>query len=158
MYIGGMLACNIVCVTLLYVLRWTFFIRSETRFNDLYRCEFFPGCAAWYSTLSTLARQLQTRVASAACVEGVHNRPPPTAPHAPPTRLLRHAARLGSAPRRRRGRVGRQRRPLGRRAAAAGRHSNAPASPPRPAPLGWCRRRVRRRPGLSNRYRCELRG
>jgi hypothetical protein len=29
MYVGGMLACNIVCVTLLYVLRCTFFIRSE---------------------------------------------------------------------------------------------------------------------------------
>jgi hypothetical protein len=96
MYIGGMLACNIVCVTLLYVLRWTFFIRSETRFNDLYRCEFFPGCAAWYSTLSTLARQLQTRVASAACVEGVHNRPPPTAPHTPVSwRRRRRGSRAG---------------------------------------------------------------
>ena len=30
MYVRGVLACNIVCVTLLYVLRCTFFIRSES--------------------------------------------------------------------------------------------------------------------------------
>ena len=36
MYVRGMLACNIVCVTLLYVLRCTFFIRSESISNDLY--------------------------------------------------------------------------------------------------------------------------
>jgi hypothetical protein len=35
MYIGGMLACNIVCATLLYVLRCTFFIRSESISHDL---------------------------------------------------------------------------------------------------------------------------
>jgi hypothetical protein len=35
MYVGGMLACNIVCVTLLYVLRCTFFIRSESMSHDL---------------------------------------------------------------------------------------------------------------------------
>jgi hypothetical protein len=36
MYVGGILACNIVCVTLLYVLRCTFFIRSESISYDLY--------------------------------------------------------------------------------------------------------------------------
>eukprot|EP01047_Picozoa_sp_COSAG01_P079172 COSAG01_NODE_14915_length_1395_cov_169.659722_1_plen_151_part_00 len=38
MYVGGMLACNIVCVTLLYVLRCTFFNRSESISYDLYSC------------------------------------------------------------------------------------------------------------------------
>jgi hypothetical protein len=51
MYIGGMLACNIVCVTLLYVLRWTFFIRSETRFNDLYRCDVSSFQGALHGTV-----------------------------------------------------------------------------------------------------------
>jgi hypothetical protein len=36
MYVGGILACNIVCVTLLYVLRCTFFIRSESISYVLY--------------------------------------------------------------------------------------------------------------------------
>ena len=36
MYIGGMLACNIVCATLLYVLRCTFFTRQNLSYDLLY--------------------------------------------------------------------------------------------------------------------------